>query len=34
MITTSYTFALTLEEEIKPSDLDNKNQSRNRDEHA
>lgn len=34
MINTSYNFALTLEEEIKPSDLDYKNQRRNRDEHA
>lgn len=34
VIATSYNFALTLEEEIKPSDLDDKNQSRHRGEHA
>lgn len=34
MIATSYNFALTLAEEIKPSDLDDKNQSRHRGEHA
>lgn len=34
MMTTSYNFDLTLEEEIQPSDLDYKNQRRNRDELA